>query len=124
VKIDFRATTPCEAAALTDFLGRIFQPGGASLLAEKPMAWKYWSARPDWTGSRSFAARRDGAIVAHAAAWPVRVCVPGRVVPAAHLIDWAADPAADRRQGTLDDRHRRQRDHAAYPSRPRFPATR
>ena len=32
------------------------------------------------------------AIVAHAAAWPVRVCVPGSVVPAAHLIDWAADP--------------------------------
>ena len=56
------------------------------------MGWKYWSARPDWAGSRSFTARHDGVIVAHAAAWPVRVRVPGHVVPAVHLIDWAADP--------------------------------
>jgi len=94
VKIDFRPTTPSEAPALSDFLGRVFQlRAGASSLDEKHMGWKYWSARPDWPGSRSFTARRhDGAIVAHAAAWPVRVRVPGQVVPAVHLIDWAADP--------------------------------
>jgi len=93
VKIDFRATTQCETAALSDFLGRMFERrAGASFLAEKHMGWKYWSARPDWAGSRSFTARHDGAIVAHAAAWPVRVRAPGEVVPAAHVIDWAADP--------------------------------
>lgn len=92
MKIDFQATTPCEAAALSDFMGRMFPRAEASFLAEGHMAWKYWSARPDWAGSRSFTARRDGAIVAHAAAWPVRVCVSGQVVPAVHLIDWAADP--------------------------------
>ena len=92
MKFDFRATTQCEAAALADFLGRMFPGAGASFLAEKHMVWKYWSARPDWAGSRSFTARHDGAIVAHAAVWPVRVCVPGQVVPAVHLIDWAADP--------------------------------
>ena len=93
MKIDFRPTTECEAAALSDFLGRIFQlRAEASILAEKHMRWKYWSARPDWTGSRSFTARYDGAIVAHAAAWPVRVRVQDQVVPAVHLIDWAADP--------------------------------
>jgi len=87
VKIDFQATTPCEAAALSDFMGRMFPRAEPSFLGETHMAWKYWSARPDWAGSRSFAARRDGAIVAHAAAWPVRVCVAGQVVPSAHLID-------------------------------------
>ena len=93
MKTDLRPTTSCEAAALSDFLGRMFQlRAGASLLAEKHMGWKYWSARPDWEGSRSFTARYHDAIVAHAAAWPVRVCVPDLVVPAAHLIDWAADP--------------------------------
>jgi hypothetical protein len=90
--IDFRPTTQCEAAALSDFLGRMFQHAGASFRAEKHMGWKYWSAHPDWAGSRSFTARHRGAIVAHAAAWPVRVRVPGQVIPAVHVIDWAADP--------------------------------
>jgi hypothetical protein len=92
VKIEFRATTQCEAPAVSDFLGRMFPHADASFLSEKLMVWKYWAPRPDWEGSRSFTARHDGAIVAHAAAWPVRVCVPGQVAPAAHLIDWAADP--------------------------------
>jgi len=94
MSIECRLTAPCDAAALSDFLGRIFQMrAGAASLVETHMRWKYWSARPDWAGSRSFTARRDGAIVAHAAAWPVRVRVPGHVVSAVHLIDWAADPA-------------------------------
>ena len=42
MKIDFRATTQCEAAALSDFLGRIFRlPSSASLLGETHIAWKY-----------------------------------------------------------------------------------
>lgn len=91
--IDFRPTDPSDAGAISDFLGKTFQlRAAASVLDGQHIGWKYWSTRPDWAGSRSFTAQRDGAIVAHAAAWPVRVCVPGRVVPAAHLIDWAADP--------------------------------
>lgn len=55
------------------------------------MAWKYWTARPNWEGSRSFTAQHHGAIVAHAAVWPVRVRVSGQEVTAVHVIDWAAD---------------------------------
>ena len=92
-KIDFRPTTLGESAALSEFLVRKLRlHAGASLVAENHMRWKYWSFRDDWAGSRSFTARHGGAIVAHAAAWPVRVRVPGQVVSAAHLIDWAADP--------------------------------
>jgi hypothetical protein len=94
VSIAFRPTAPSDAAALSDFLQRMFHArADASFLASTHMRWKYWSARPDWNGSRSFTASRRGAIVAHAAAWPVRVRVPGEVIPAVHLIDWAADPA-------------------------------
>jgi hypothetical protein len=94
VSIDFRPTAPSDAAALSEFLQRMFHSrADASFLAGTHMGWKYWSARPDWNGSRSFTASRRGAIVAHAAAWPVRVRVPGgAVIPAVHLIDWAADP--------------------------------
>src|SRR5438034_168303 len=89
---NFRPTAQRDAAALADFLGRVFQPrAGASLLDEKHMAWKYWTARPDWEGSRSFTAQHRDAIVAHAAVWPVRMRVSGQEVTAVHAIDWAAD---------------------------------
>jgi GNAT acetyltransferase-like protein len=88
--MDFHHTTPGDAAALSSFLERVFHQRQAA--PEGDTHWKYWSAHPDWTGSRSFTARRDGAIVAHAAAWPVRIRVPTRTIAALHAIDWAADP--------------------------------
>lgn len=91
-RIDIHATAPHEAAALADFLGRMFHRGGAHPARDEHMRWKYWLERPDWEGSRSFAATHAGVVVAHAAVWPVRVRVPGLVLPAAHLIDWASDP--------------------------------
>jgi hypothetical protein len=91
--IDIHPTSPVEAAALSEFLGRMFRlHAGSSSLAGTHMHWKYWAAHPDWSGSRSFTARHRGEIVAHAAAWPVRVRVPGQIVPAVHVIDWAAAP--------------------------------
>jgi hypothetical protein len=91
-RIDFRPTTQRDATALSDFLRRVFQSrAGAPLLDEKHMEWKYWAARPDSKGSRSFTARHRGAIVAHVAAWPMRVRVSGQEVTAVHVIDWAAD---------------------------------
>jgi hypothetical protein len=93
VHIDLRPTTPSDAAALSAFLGRIFQvPAEDPFLAEQHMAWKYWSDRADWRGSRGCTVRHAGTIVGHAAAWPVRLRVPGREIPAVHVIDWAADP--------------------------------
>jgi len=90
--IDLRTTTPGDAPALTSFLGRVFEP--EAVAGDRHMHWKYWSPRPDWAGSRSFVACcRDGAIVAHAAAWPVHIRVDDQTVPAVHAVDWAADPA-------------------------------
>ncbi len=93
LKMDVRATTPRDAAVLSDFLERVLQlRRGASLLMAPHMAWKYWTDRPDWPGSRSFVAQHESTIVAHGAAWPVRVNVGGESIAAIHVIDWAARP--------------------------------
>src|SRR5205823_11922999 len=88
--IDVRRTTPGDAPALTAFLARMFDP--EAVVGERHMHWKYWSPRSDWAGSRSFVACRNGAIVAHAAVWPVRIRVGDQTVSAVHAVDWAADP--------------------------------
>jgi len=93
MNLHFQPTFDADAAAISGLLGRVFQlPAGAPLLDERYMRWKYWTARSDWEGSRSFAARHNGALAAHAAVWPVRVRVSGREVTAVKVIDWAADP--------------------------------
>jgi hypothetical protein len=98
--MDLRPTTEADAAAVSAFLGRMFAPSSSSPPSSLPaaaagtsMRWKYWAQRADWSGPRSFTVRQGGAIVAHAAAWPVRLRVPGGIVPSVHVIDWAADPA-------------------------------
>ena len=91
--VRFRPAGRSDAPAVSTFLQQVFRlPATAALLDERHVAWKYWTDRPDWTGSRSFTARHDDAIVAHVGAWPVRLRLPDRVVSAAHLIDWASDP--------------------------------
>ena len=88
----FRPTVRSDAAALSRFLTLSLGLGpGESILDERHMEWKYWTPRPDWEGSRSFVAQRHGAIIAHAAVWPVRVRVPGHEIMAVHAVDWAAD---------------------------------
>jgi len=88
-----RAAARPELPALAQFLARglHLQPG-ASLVAEEHLAWKYWAPRGDWPGPRSLTACHDGQLVAHAAVWPVRIRTADAMVPAVHLIDWAAAP--------------------------------
>jgi Acetyltransferase (GNAT) domain len=82
-----------DAPALSAFLQQVFRlPPTTAFLNERHIAWKYWSEREDWTGPRSFTARHGADIVAHVAAWPVRIRLRDRVLSAAHLIDWASDP--------------------------------
>jgi hypothetical protein len=92
-QVQFRAGAREDAAELSSFLQRVFQrPPHAALVDRRHLEWKYWSDREDWSGPRSFTARHDGTIVAHAAAWPVRFRLLDREVAGAHLIDWASDP--------------------------------
>jgi hypothetical protein len=92
-KVHFQPAGRSDGAALSSFLQQIFRvPSATAFLDECHLEWKYWTDRADWAGPRSFTARHDGTIVAHVAAWPVRLQLPDRIVPAAHLIDWASDP--------------------------------
>lgn len=92
--VDFGAASSGDVAQVADFLRRSFDVhSDAEFLDPRHLAWKYWCHRDDWSGSRSFAARRDGRIVGHVAAWPIRIQLPDAIVPAVHLIDWASDPA-------------------------------
>src|ERR1700690_418482 len=52
--------------------------------------WKYWEPHPFTSGSRSHTLTKQGAIVAHACAWPIQLCVPAGSLRAFHLVDWAA----------------------------------
>ena len=91
--VQFQPAGANDAAALSSFLQRVFRPAPAAMLLDRRhLEWKYWSDREDWAGPRSFTARHNGTIVAHVAAWPVRLRLPDRILPAAHLIDWASDP--------------------------------
>jgi len=90
--LQLRPTSESDATAISRFLHRILaQPAPDEDRAAAHMGWKYWCPRADWTGSRGFTVQHRGAIVAHGAAWPVRLRAPGHDVPAVHVIDWAAD---------------------------------
>ncbi len=90
----FRATTSADAQNLADFLRRNLNPRpDHPLFTPSALQWKYWQARPDWDGSRSYIVERDGQILAHGAAWPVHL--EGEVrLTGFHLFDWAADAAS------------------------------
>ena len=92
-RVEFGATATADASDVIQFMGRVFGVApSAAFLNPRHVAWKYWSHRTDWPESRSFTARHDGAIVAHVAAWPVAVRLPGSILRGVHLIDWASDP--------------------------------
>jgi hypothetical protein len=62
--------------------------------APEQMEWKYWQARPDHSGPRSFVMTRGSQILAHAAAIPGVCLAGGQTIRTLHLIDWAARPGA------------------------------
>jgi hypothetical protein len=69
LKIDLRGTSEADAATVSAFLTGMLKPKTSlSYAADAHMQWKYWTARPDWDGSRSFTAGTNGTIHAHAAA--------------------------------------------------------
>jgi hypothetical protein len=82
-----------ELPALAGFLGEIFQ--SPAVTGRELLDWKYFVPRADWSSPRSWAIRNGGHIAAHAGIWPLRLRMPdGRAVDCAHVIDWAASPAA------------------------------
>jgi len=54
------------------------------------LRWKYFSAHPQWDGTRSYGVKHSDELVAHGGVWPVCLRSRSNKVSAIHLIDWAA----------------------------------
>ena len=86
------ATTPESIREIVSFLERVFGAQGSPNFRADLLRWKYYERGPAWPGSRSYVLRKDGRIVAHACAWPIRLATPNGEVQAIQMLDWASDP--------------------------------
>ena len=91
---EFLQVQASEWAAVRQFLIASFN-ATAETSAFRPdvLKWKYFSAHPEWTGSRSFVEQDGAAILAHGGVWPVCFITPTAEIKAINLIDWAASPS-------------------------------
>lgn len=82
-----RPSTPEDGAAIVALMKEAgLQPH------EEPaqLHWKYWQARADWSGSRSFVLTEGNHILAHGAVVPGTLRWGERQARVIHMIDWAA----------------------------------
>jgi hypothetical protein len=87
----FRQTEAAESLRVREFLAGVFGTSiDAPSLRSDLIRWKYYDARPDWPGSRSYVLERGGEFVAHGCVWPMRLYG----VNACQIIDWAGAPKA------------------------------
>jgi hypothetical protein len=82
---------PADAAGIVELLAAA---GLKPNVEPEALEWKYWAAREDWAGARSFVATRGAQILAHAAVVPGNCVTASRRITILHLIDWAARPNA------------------------------
>jgi len=95
VSTTFRTTTEADYEQLKILLERAFGVGKQSpLLDRNHMQWKYWSPRPNWSGSRSYVLEKDGGLLAHGCLWPFTLVSRDSRLSGAHLIDWAGEAKA------------------------------
>ncbi|HEX2733150.1 MAG TPA: hypothetical protein VHM70_16180 [Polyangiaceae bacterium] len=91
--LEFRASTPHDEAAIRVLCQQTLQVSPSSPMFDSAlMHWKYWMQWPGWSGARSFLALRDGAVLAHIAALPIRIGIEGEQLTLLHPLDWAALP--------------------------------
>ena len=93
---EFRPTEPNDGPRLVELAQRLLGVAPESpMFSERHMRWKYWlPASPDDASPRGYVLVRDGAIVAHAAALPLRYHARGRSFTLLHPFDWMSEPSA------------------------------
>lgn len=91
-KLEFRATSPLDAPAVSAFLQRIFgMSAGHPVIEPRHLHWKCWEERADFPGSRGYILANQDAIAAHGAVVPLFARIGERRFRMAQLIDWAAE---------------------------------
>ena len=82
-----------EAEGLRRFLAYSFgMREDAPFLERRLIEWKWFQARPDWSGPRSYVLKHNDRVVAHGCSHPVTFATCTGDVASARVIDWAADP--------------------------------
>jgi hypothetical protein len=90
---EFRASTPDDAAAITELCRRVLHIGEASPMFEpRVLHWKYWQPWPIGPSARSHVIARGGELLAHIAAVPVTYRLGNGAFTLLHPLDWAARP--------------------------------
>jgi hypothetical protein len=91
VQLEVTAAGKEDQFAVARFLGTEFGsdvPDG--FLGAAFLDWKFFAARPEWNGSRSYIVPQGGEVAAHVCAWPLVFSGPSGDIRSVHLIDWAA----------------------------------
>ena len=82
-----RPSTPDDGPAIVALMRSVgLEPHGGP----EHLRWKYWQARADWPGSRSFVLTDGRALLAHVAVVPGAFWCGGKRERVIHMIDWAA----------------------------------
>lgn len=90
--LTFGASDPDQLESISALLQGAFDvSSNAPSVDPSYLNWKYYAARSDWPGSRSYILSEGSKIVAHAAIWPVRLHLPGGVLDGISFGDWVAD---------------------------------
>jgi hypothetical protein len=85
------ASTPADLDEIAALMATAFRTSpDARFLDRRLLEWKYFSPGPHWNGSRSYVLRKDDAICAHCAVWPLTFSVDGREQKAVCFVDWAS----------------------------------
>ena len=82
-----RPSTPDDAPAIIALMREV---GLAPHVEPAHLQWKYWQARADWPGSRSFVLTDGRDLLAHGAVMPGTLRSGSSRAGAIHMIDWAA----------------------------------
>jgi hypothetical protein len=84
-----RPSTPADVPAIIALLARA---GLHPNVEPQDLHWKYWQARADWPGPRSFVLTDGSAILAHGGIIPGSYVWESHRLGTLHVIDWAANP--------------------------------
>lgn len=89
----FLESTRADLGRISSFLLSVFEASpGAGFVEPALLEWKYFTPRPDWTGSRSRMLVNGDRIIGHGCVIPVSLRRRGgTVVTAMRVIDWAGD---------------------------------
>lgn len=95
MKIEFRASSPADAAQLAGLCRRVLAvPEGSPMFDAAVLHWKYWQPWSSWNGSRGYVLTRGERLIAHCGVMPLVVRRGERAFTLLYPFDWAAEPQA------------------------------